>query len=175
MPSCQPFTPAPILEYNTTNHPALPSDYFEEDISLKASNNDEEEIRPADTTDNDDENSKLADIDKKRLTIPNWTPQNGLLSELSRNFREVTFSKSKFLVGTPILDTRYVHPGSQSNNPFYLFNDQFDYALAHYFAESETTKRNFDKFLSNPLIKPITKKLSYCNTDEWIEELFAIP
>ncbi len=46
LPSCQPSTPAPILEHNTTNHPDLPSDYFEEDISSGASNNDEEEIRP---------------------------------------------------------------------------------------------------------------------------------
>ncbi len=64
LPSCQPSTPAPILDYNTTNHPDLPSDYFEEDISPGASNNDEEEIRPADITGNDDENSRPADIDQ---------------------------------------------------------------------------------------------------------------
>ena len=28
--------------------------------------------------------------------------------------------------------------------------------------------------LFNSLMKLITKKLSYCNTDEWIEKLFAI-
>ncbi len=75
------------------------------------------------------------------------------------------FSESEFPVGTPVSDTRYIHLRSRSNNPFYPFNDQLDYALAHYFAESETTKRNVDKFLSNPLIKPITKKLSYRNSD----------
>ncbi len=64
LPSCQPSTPAPILEHNTTNHPDLPSDYFEEDISPAASNNNKEEIRTADTTGNDDENSRPADIDK---------------------------------------------------------------------------------------------------------------
>ncbi len=174
LPNCQPSTPAPILEHNTTNHPDLPSDYFEEDISPETSNNDEEEIRLADTMGNDDENSRPADIDEQRPTTPNWTPRNGRLSESSRNFREVTFSKSKFPVGTPVSDTRYVHPGSRSNNPFHLFNDQLDYALAHYFAESETTKRNIDKFLSNPLMKPIIKKLSYRNEDEWMEKLSAI-
>ncbi len=73
------------------------------------------------------------------------------------------------------MDTRYVYPGSRSNNLFHSFNDQLDYALVHYFAESETTKCNIDKFLSNPLMKPITKKLSYRNADEWIEKLSAIP
>ncbi len=65
-------------------------------------------------------------------------------------------------------------PGSRSNNPFHLFEDQLDYALAHYFAESETTKCNVDKFMSNLLIKPITEKLSYHNTDEWMEKLSVI-
>ncbi len=166
LPSCQHYTPALILEYNTTNHLDLPSDYFAEDISPGASNNNKEEIRPADITDNDDENSRPANIDKKRPTTPNWTSRNGLLSELSQNFREVTFSKSEFPIGTPVSDTRYVHHGSQSNNPFHLFNDQLDYALAHYFAELETIKCNIDKFLSNSLMKPITKKLLYCNADE---------
>ncbi len=64
LPSCQPSTPAPILDYNTTNHPDLPSDYFEEDISPGASNNDKKEIRLPDTMGNDDENSRPADIDQ---------------------------------------------------------------------------------------------------------------
>ncbi len=75
-------------------------------------------------------------------------------------------SKSEFLVGTPVSDIRDEHLGSHNNNLFYPFNDQLDYALTNYFAKPETTKRNVDKFLSNPLLKPITKKLSYCNTDE---------
>ncbi len=64
LPSCQPSTPAPILEHNTTNHPDLPSDYFKEDISPRALNNNEEKIRPVDTLGNDNENSKPANIDK---------------------------------------------------------------------------------------------------------------
>ncbi len=123
LPSCQPFTPVPILEHNTTNHLGLPSDYFEEDISPGVSNNDEEEIKPADTIDNDDENSRPADIDEQRPITPNWIPQNGLLSESSRNFREVMLCESEFPVGTPVSDTRYMHPGSRSNNPFYPFNN----------------------------------------------------
>ncbi len=71
LPYCQPSTLAPILEYNTINHPDLPSDYFKEDISLGISNNDEEEIRPADTTGHDDENSRPANIDEQRPTTPN--------------------------------------------------------------------------------------------------------
>ena len=47
--------------------------------------------------------------------------------------------------------------------------------LAHYFADSEITKRNDDKFLTNLLMKPITKNLSYCNANNWMEKLSAIP
>ena len=86
----------------------------------------------------------------------------------------MTFSESEFLAGTPVLDTKYKHPRSQNNNPFYSFNGQLDYALAYYFANLEITKRNVDKFLTNLLMKPITKNLSYCNADEWIEKLSAI-
>ncbi len=174
LPSCQPSTPAPILEYNTINHPDLPRDYFEEDISPGASNNDKEKIRPANTTGNDDENSRPTDIDKQRPITPNCKTQNRLLSELSWNFREVIFGESKFLVSTSVLDTKYMHHRSRSNNLFHPFNDQLDYALAYYFAESETTKRNVDTFLFNTLMKPVTKELSYCNADEWIEKLSVI-
>lgn len=90
--SCQPFKPTSILKYNTINYPDLSSDNFKEDISLGASNNDKEKIRLANTTGNDNENSRLANIDKQRLITPNWTLQNGILSELFWNFREVTFS-----------------------------------------------------------------------------------
>ena len=76
------------------------------------------------------------------------------------------FSKSEFPFGTSVLNTRYEHFRSQNNNLFYPFNNQRDYALADYFAKSETTKRNIDKFLSNLLMKPITKKLSYCNANK---------
>ena len=87
----------------------------------------------------------------------------------------MTFSESELPAGIPISDTRYEYLRSQNNNPFYLFNDQIDYALAHYFADSETTKRNADKFFTNPLMKPITKNLLYCNLDEWMANLSAIP
>ncbi len=54
-----------------TNHPDLLSDYIKEDINLRASNNDEEIIRPADTLGNDYEKSRPADIDEQRPTTPN--------------------------------------------------------------------------------------------------------
>ena len=68
--------------------------------------------------------------------------------------------------GTPISNIKYDHPGSQNDNLFYPFHNQLDYALAHYFAESETTKGNVDKFLSNPLMAPLIKKLSHQNADK---------
>ena len=175
LPCRQLSNPDRILDYNMTNLLDLPSDNNKKGINPEVSNHgDLKGTRPANIG-NDKEDIRRADIDKQRPATPNWTPQNGLLSELSSTFREVTFSKSEFLASTPVSDTRYKHPESQNNNPFYFFNYQLDYVLAHYFAESETTKRNVDRFLTNPLMKPITKKLSYCNVDKWMEKLSAIP
>lgn len=116
--------------------------------------------------DNDKENIRQADIDKQGPVTPNWMPWNGLLIKSSSIFREMTFSKSEFLASTPVLDTRYKYPRNQNNNPFYLFNSQLDYTLAHYFAYLEISKHNVHKFLTNSFMKPITKNLSYCNVDE---------
>lgn len=44
-------------------------------------------------------------------------------------------SKYEFPIDTLVLDTRYEYPRSQNNNLFYPFNDQLNYALAHYFEE----------------------------------------
>ena len=169
MPSCQPPKSIIILEDNIINCLDLLPD--KEDISLKASNHGKKRIRSAC---NNNDNIRLANIDQQRPTTRNWTSQNRLLNESSQNFREITFSKSKFPLGIPVLNTRYKHLESQNNNPFYLFNDQLNYTLANYFAELETIKCNINKFLSNLLMKPITKKLSYCNINKSIEKLFAI-
>ncbi len=75
--------------------------------------------------------------------------------------REVRFSNQEFAAGTPVSNIKYNYPGFQNNNLFYPFHEQLDYGLAKYFAESETTKSNIDKFLSNPLMAPLTEKLSY--------------
>ncbi len=104
------------------------------------------------------------------------TPQDGLLaSELSSSLREVRFCEQGFPAGIPVSDIKYHHPGSQNDNPFHPFNDQLDYALATFFAESETTKDNVDRFLSDPLMAPLTEKLSYRNADKWMEKLSDIP
>ena len=105
-------------------------------------------------------------MSRQRPGTPNWILQNGPLSKSSLCFREIMFNKYEFPAGTLVLNTRYKHLGHQNNNLFYPFNDQFDYILAYYFAELETTKRNIGKFLSNLLIKLITKNFSYCNSDE---------
>lgn len=78
----------------------------------------------------------------------------------------MTFSQSKFSAGTSVLDIQYKHSISQNNNLFYLFYDQLDYTFAHYFVELEIIKRNVDRFLTNLLIKPIIKKLLYCNANK---------
>lgn len=76
------------------------------------------------------------------------------------------FSESEFLTEIPVLDARFEYLESYNNNLFYLFNDQVNYTLANHFAKSETTKCNVTKFLTNLLIKPIIKKISYYNANE---------
>ncbi len=103
------------------------------------------------------------------------TLQAGLLgSELSSSLKEVRFSDQEFAAGTPVSNIKYNYPRFQNDNPCYPFHDQLDYRLAKYFAESETTKSNVDKFLSEPLMAPLTEKLSYRNADKWIEKLLEI-
>ena len=104
------------------------------------------------------------------------TPQAGLLgSELSSSLREVRFSDQEFAAGTSVSNIKYNHPGFQNNNFFYPFYDQLDYRLAKYFAESETTKSNVDKFLSEVLMAPLTEKLSYQNANKQMKKLLEIP
>ena len=98
-----------------------------------------------------------------------------LASKSLSSLREKWFTRNKFVAGTLVSDIKYNHSGLKHQNSFYPFNDQLDYALAHYFAESETTKGNVNKFLSDPLMTPLTKKLSYKNADEWMEKLSEIP
>lgn len=91
-------------------------------------------------------------------------PWKGLLaSEFLSALREKWFNSHEFPAGTFISDKKYKHPESKHKNIFYPFNNQLDYALAHYFTKSKTTKGNVNKFLTNPLIAPLTKNLSYKN------------
>ena len=123
MPSCQPSTLAPILKYKITNHLYLLSNNFKKDISLKASSNRKKTISLLDIIGNNNENCRYVNIDQQKSTILNWIAQNGLLSDLFRNFKQIMFNKSQFPIGTPVLNTRYKHLGSQSSNSFYLFNN----------------------------------------------------
>ena len=109
LPSYQSSTLVLILEYNITNYPDLPSDNFKKDINLGVSNNGKEKTKLADIN-NNNKDIRLADINKQRPAIPSWRSQNRLLSELFSTFRKLTFRKSKFIAGTPVLDTQYKHP-----------------------------------------------------------------
>lgn len=101
--------------------------------------------------------------------------QNKLLNKLSSNFKKSMFSKSKFLVGIPVLSTWYKYLKNKNNNIFYLFNNQLDYILVYFFIKSEITKYNINWFLINLLIKLITKKLFYYNINKYIKKLYNIP
>ena len=156
----------PVLEYNTTNPLDLSLDNNKEGITPKVFNyGDLEGTKPANIG-NNKKDIRSAGINKQKLATLNWTPPNGLLSKLLSTFKKVTFSESKFLAGTPVFDTQYEHLGSHNNNLCYHLNDQLDYTLAHYFVKGETLKCNVNRFLTNLLIKPITKQLSYCNADK---------
>ena len=104
-----------------------------------------------------------------------YTPQDWLLgSESSLSLIKVRFSEQEFSTGTPVFNIKYDHLESQNDSFFYPFHNQLNYALAYYIIESETTKDNKDKFLSNILMALLTEKLSYQNADEWIEKLSEI-
>ncbi len=87
-------------------------------------------------------------------------------SEFLLVLKEEWFSSHEFLASTPISDKKYKHPRSKYKDSLYLFNDQFDYNLAYYFAESETTKSNMNKFLTDFLMVSFIKNLSYKNANE---------
>lgn len=63
LPICQSFILALILDYNTNNYLYLLSDNFEEDTSLRTSNNSKEKIWLADIISNNNKNSGLINID----------------------------------------------------------------------------------------------------------------
>ena len=98
-------------------------------------------------------------------------PQDELLGNgSSSSLRDVRFGEQEFPAGTLVSNIKYDHLGLQNDNLFYLFYNQLDYVLAHYFTESETTKGNVDKFLFNLLMVLLTGKLSYQNTNKWLEK-----
>lgn len=102
--SCQTPNSVPIIKNNTTSYLNFLLNKNKENIYLEASNNNEEKIRPA-NIDIDKKDIRLADINKQKPTTPNLILQNKLLSELSLNFKEITFDESEFLAGIPVLDT----------------------------------------------------------------------
>ena len=134
--------------------------------------NDKKDILDGDLEENLEDGSEM--LDKTNYTIRDVTysptknkPWDGLLaSKFLSLLGEEWFTRNEFPVGIPISNIKYNHPKVKHQNSFYPFNDQLNYALAYYFAESETTKGNVNKFLSDLLMTLLTKKLSYKNTDE---------
>ncbi len=114
-----------------------------------------------DETDNNAAANSVAEMLIKHTTRKRLLASRSLLA-----LKEEWFCSYGFPVDTPISDKKYRYPRSNHENSFYPFNDQQDYAIAHYFADSETTKGNMNKFLIDLLITPLTKKLSYKNADK---------
>ena len=107
-------------------------------------------------------------IIKDAIDLPiKKTPQDGLFpSKFLLSLGKEWFIRNKFPAGIPVSDVKYSHLRFKHQNSFYLFNDQFDYALSYYFAKLETTKGNVNNFLSDPLMTLLTKKLSYKNVNK---------
>lgn len=107
-------------------------------------------------------------------TLTENIPQKGLFASKSLSMlEEKQFSIYKFSTGIPVLDMKYRYLGSKHKSNLYPFNYQFD-ALAYYFTKLEIAKGNINKFLTDPLMVFLTEKLSYKNTNEWIEKLSKI-
>ena len=88
-------------------------------------------------------------------------------SESLLALREEWFSSHESFASILLIsDKKYKHPGFKYKNSFNFFNYQLDYGFAHYIAESETTKSNVNKFLTDLLMTSFTKKLSYKNANE---------
>ena len=140
------------------------SDYFiyhnKEEYPLGNEGKDVEE-------DQRDSVGKSSDNKSVRNILLDRIPQDGLLvSESSSFLREVWFDKQKYLAATLVSDINYNQLKPQNNNTFYPFNNRLDYALAHYFADSDTTKGNVDRFLFDPFMAPLIKKIFYQNFDK---------
>lgn len=103
------------------------------------------------TTANGTFNMSTKDTSWKRL----------LMSEFLSALREKWFSSHEFPTSIWISNIKYRHSGWKHKSSFYSFNDQLDHTLTHYFPESKTTKDNVNKFWTDPLMAPFTKKLFY--------------
>ena len=104
------------------------------------------------------------------------TPWDRLLaSEFLSLFKKKWFSRNEFFTCIPISNIKYNYLGLKHQNNFHLFNNQRDYALTHYFAKSKTTKSNVKKFLTDPLMIFLIKKMLYKNTNKCMEKLLEIP
>ena len=117
--------------------------------------------------DQKDSIGKSLDNKSVKNILPGYMREGWLFtSDLSLSLKKVWFSKQEFLASRPINNIKYNHLKLQNNKTFYLFNDRLDYALAHYFANFETTKSNINRFLFDLLMALLTKKLSHQNTDK---------
>lgn len=93
---------------------------------------------------------------------------------MSLSLRKIRFSKNKFFASILEFNNKYNCPKSQNNNLFYLFNNQLDYVLAHYFAKFKTIKGNVNKILFDLLIVLLMQKLFYQNSGKWIKKFSKI-
>lgn len=89
-----------------------------------------------------------------------------MVSKFLSILKEKWFNSHKFLLSRLILDKRYKQSELKFKSTFHFFNHQLDYTLAYYFAESEITKGNINKLLTNLLMALFTKKLLYKNANK---------
>lgn len=102
------------------------------------------------------------------------SPNRLLASKNLSGSNEKQFDSYEFPAGILISKKKYKHPESKKKSTFYYFNNQLDHALAHYFAQLKIIKTNVNKFLTDPLMALVIKKLFYKNADKWIKKLLRI-
>lgn len=77
----------------------------------------------------------MEDKQSRPMSLSEFTPQIGLLSDSSSSLQKVIFSEAKHQMGSPISDIKYKHSVYQHDNIFYVFDNKVDYALVYWFAE----------------------------------------
>lgn len=79
-----------------------------------------------------------------------------------------------FFANIFISNKRYKYLELNNECIFYLFNNQFDHDLAHFFVILQTIMGNMNIFLTNLLMTSFTKMLLYKNIYKWIKKLLKI-
>jgi hypothetical protein len=63
---------------------------------------------------------------------------------------------------------------TEKKNKYESFQNEKNYAFAHWFHQSENNKRDVDKFFQNSRLSKFHQELSFKNDDQWFNKLNKI-